>query len=140
MHPCPSAPRCGRRAKTRADRRAALTRLARRQPGRLQAVPQQPSLALSLDRLLQRLVVRAGLERLVPHAPRLVALAELPEHFAQMRADLGVGTAAVRAAQLARRALEVAFAVEHPAQAVDDEVVLGRDLQRLLDQLARFGE
>src|ERR1700741_5271703 len=106
MHPYRIAPRCGRRAKTRADLRAALTPLARRQPGRLPAVQQQPSLAQSLDGLLQGLVIGPGLERLFPAAPRLVALAELPEHFAKMRADLGVGAAAVGAAQLARRALE----------------------------------
>ena len=81
-----------------------------------------------------------GLERLVPDAARFVALAQHPQHFAEVRADLRVRPAAVGAAQLARRALQVAFAVEHPAQAVDDEVVLGRELERLLDQLARLGQ
>ena len=98
------------------------------------------SLAQPLDGLLQGFVLGTGLERLVPDAPRLVALAEHPQDFAEVRADLGVGAPAVGAAQLARGAFQVALAVKHPAQAVDDEVVLGRELERLLDQLARLGQ
>src|SRR6185436_16613396 len=63
------------------------------------------------ERLEERLVLGRGLLRLLPHAPRLVALAELPEHLAEVRADLGVRTPAVGATQRRRRALEIAFAV-----------------------------
>ena len=58
---------------------------------------------------------------------RLVALAEPPQHLAEVRADLRVRPRRRRRARsVARRALQVALAVQHPAQAVDDEVVLGR--------------
>src|SRR5881392_3954472 len=73
-------------------------------------------------------------------AAAVAALAELPQHFAQVRADLGVGPAVVGALQRLRRALEVAFAILHPAEAVDDERVIGRELKGFLDQLARLPE
>src|SRR5205085_6078456 len=98
------------------------------------------SLAKPLDRLEERLVVRRALERLLPDAVRFAALAQHPQYFAEMGADLGVRTAVVGAAQRLRGTLEVAFAVLHPAEAIDNEIILGRELERLLDQLARFAE
>ena len=57
-----------------------------------------------------------------------------------MRADFAVGAAVPGAAQLRGGALQVAHAVQHPAQRVDDEIVRGRYLERLLDQLLRLGQ
>src|SRR5262245_46828504 len=121
-----------------------------RKPGAAQAATsssaapaQMPRIVLrieTLERLLQRLVFRADLERFLPDATRLVALAELPEHFAQVRADLAVRPAVPGAAQLRGRALQVAHAVQHPAQRVHDEEIAGRELDRALDQRLRLGQ
>ena len=51
-----------------------------------------------------------------------------------------VGPRARRPAQQAQRLVEVAHAVFHPAQAVGDEGVAGRQFQRALHQLARLGQ
>src|SRR4051812_38347409 len=83
----------------------------------------------ALDRLLQRLVIGAGLERFLPHAAGFFALAHHPQDFAEVRADLGVGPSAVGAAQLVRRAFQVAFSIQNPTQAVHDEVVIGCELK-----------
>src|SRR6185436_6335234 len=61
----------------------------------------------ALQRLLQRVVLGAGLERFLPDAARLVAVAKRPQHFAQVRADLAVGPSFPGAAQFARGALQV---------------------------------
>src|SRR3954466_8026733 len=110
-----SARRCAQRGRT-ADCRSTRARdsRTRKAPGR-----EAPSALLleTLDRVLQRLVLGTRLERLLPDLVGLVALSHHPEHLAQMRGDFGVGTPDVSAAQLLGRALEVAFAVEHPAQA-----------------------
>src|SRR5207249_3570015 len=63
-----------------------------------------------------------------------------PQHFAEVRADLGVGPPAIGAAQLLRRALQIALAVKHPAQAVDGEIVLRRELERFFAQLSGLGQ
>src|SRR6187399_2240009 len=86
----------------------------------------------TLQCFLKGLVSRAGLLRLLPDAARLVALAEHPPNFAQVRADFAVGAAAPGAPQLLGRALQVAHAVLHPAHRVDNEEVVGRERERLL--------
>src|SRR5215213_3316009 len=131
-----SARRCAQRGRT-ADCRSTRARgsRTRKAPGR--AAP-SALLLETLDRVLQRLVLGTRLERLLPDLVGLVALPHYPEHLAQVRGDLGVRTPDVRAAQLLGGALEVAFAIQHPAEAVHDEVILGRQLERFLDQLLCF--
>src|SRR5258707_3625753 len=94
----------------------------------------------ALQRLLQRVVLGTGLEGFLPDAPGFLAVAERPQHFAQVRADLAVGPAVPGAPQLARGALQVAHAVQHPAERVDDEKIRRRDFERLIDQLLRLGQ
>src|SRR5262245_22151363 len=129
MPPCHSAPRAGRSSRTRRllELSSGVERILRR-GGAWRTAKRTASALQALDRLLQRLVVRARLERLLPDAVRLVTLAHHPQHLAEVRADLGVGPADVGAAQLLGGALQVAFAIQHPAHAVDDEVVVGREL------------
>src|SRR3954469_22172805 len=123
-----SARRCVRPGRT-ADCRSTRARgsRTRKAPGR--AAP-SALLLETLDRVLQRLVLGTHLERLLPDLVGLIALSHHPQDLSQMRGDLRIGTPDVRAAQLLGGALEVALAVEHPAQAVHDEVILGRQLER----------
>src|SRR5687767_1955097 len=89
----------------------------------------------ALDGLLQRLVVRRVLDRFVPDALGLGALAGDPEDFAKMRADFAIRAALVGAAQVLQRARKVSHAVIGPSHAVDDEQVLGRENHGFLDEL-----
>src|SRR6476646_4066756 len=59
----------------------------------------------TLQGFLKALVLWTGRERLLPDAPRFVALAEHPQHFAVVRADLAVLPAVPGALQLRRGAL-----------------------------------
>src|SRR5258706_7936697 len=78
----------------------------------------------ALQRLLQSVVLGAGLEGFLPDAPRFLAFAERPQHFAQVRAYLAVGPAVPGAPQLARGAFQVAHAGPHPAERVYDQKIL----------------
>src|SRR5262245_61663812 len=64
--------------------------------------------AETLEGFLKGLVLRARLQRLLPDAARFVALAERPEHFAEVGADLAVRPPRPSTAQLLRGALQVA--------------------------------
>src|SRR6267143_2949515 len=118
MIPRRGAPRGGRRDRTRLSgpgaSRAARSPLAEGWRARRRPPSASPSpLPLeALDRLLQRVAFRRGLERLLPDALGLVAPAHHPQHFAEVRADLGIGPPAVGPAQLLRCALQIALAVD----------------------------
>src|SRR6267143_1092642 len=106
MIPRRSAPRGGRRDRIPPPGPGA-SRAARSSPAegwrarrRPPAVSPSPLPLEALDRLLQRVVFRRGLERLLPDALGLVAPAHHPQHFAEVRADLGIGPPAVGASRL----------------------------------------
>src|SRR2546421_6866630 len=94
----------------------------------------------ALDRIGEGFVVRAFPGGIAPDAFRLGALAHRPQHFAQVSGDFRVGPPGERAAQVAERVLQLAHPVQHPSHAVDDERILGGELQRLFDQLACLGQ
>src|SRR5436309_159316 len=94
----------------------------------------------ALDRIGEGFVVRAFPGGIAPDALRLGALAHRPQHFAEMSGDFRVGPPGERTAQVAERILQVAHPVQHPSHAVDDERILGGELQRLFDQPARLGQ
>src|SRR6266705_2529029 len=102
-----------------------------------QAVKNDSDLSVlqALDGIDECFVVGVRAVRVVPDPLGLVALAQRPEHFAEVSGDLGIGSAGERAAQVTERVLEVAHPVQHPAHAVDDERIVGGELQRALDQL-----
>src|SRR5438552_1122326 len=93
-----------------------------------------------LDGVGEGFVVRAFPGGIAPDALCLGALAHGPQHFAQVSGDFRVGPPGERAAQVAERVLQLAHPVQHPSHAVDDERILGSELQRLFDQLARLGQ
>src|SRR6266581_9178479 len=107
-----------------------------------QAVKNDSDLSVlqALDGVDECFVVGVRAVRVVPDPLGLVALAQRPEHFAEVSGDLGIGSAGERAAQVTERVLEVAHPVQYPAHAVDDERIVGSELQRALDQLARLGQ
>src|SRR5581483_1345398 len=92
------------------------------------------------DRLLQLLAVGMLPQRIAPDALRLVARALRPQHFAEMGGDFGVLPLLEGAAQITHALLELAEPVFRPAHAVENEGVVGRELQRLLDVIARFAQ
>src|SRR4249920_3302179 len=96
MTPGRSARRCAPAARSRAHPAAGGFRPARSPPSGARRPP-SPTSPEFLDRLEKRLVFGRGLQRLVPDAAGLVALAHLPEHLAEVRADLGIGAAGVGA-------------------------------------------
>src|SRR5690242_9320865 len=96
------------------------------------------SVLQALDGVGERFVVGAFLGGIAPDALGLRVLAQRPQHLAEMGGDLRIGSPGEGAAQIAERILQVAHSVQHPAHAVDDERIVGSELERLFDQLARF--
>mmetsp|Transcript_26221 Transcript_26221/g.61905 ORF Transcript_26221/g.61905 Transcript_26221/m.61905 type:complete len:605 (+) Transcript_26221:4092-5906(+) len=90
--------------------------------------------------LAQRLVARVAPGRFLPDATRLVLGAAGPQHLAQMCGDLGVGPPAVGLAQQPGGLGQIAQTELDPAQAVDDDRLARRQLERALDQLLGFAE
>jgi hypothetical protein len=97
------------------------------------------SVRQTAHRLDQDRIVGRGLELRLPELGGPLALAFRPQHFAQMRCDLGVGLVAERAPQEFFRIVELAKPVVGPAHAVENERIVRRDLQRFFDQLKSLG-
>src|SRR6185436_2910640 len=93
-----------------------------------------------LDDLLQFFISRVVAQRIAPDLFGLALAAFRPEYFAQMRGDLRVRTLIECTLQILQAFGMIAEAIVHPAHAVENERVLGRKLERLLDVAARLRE
>jgi len=62
------------------------------------------------------------------------------EHFAEMRRDLWIMPPGVGAIQILERFVRLALSIQDPTHAVDDVIILRRELERLFDQLLRLVE
>src|SRR5690349_7022472 len=124
----------GREAGTAGPGRSRKPRPARR--------PRPPRRGESRPELLHHrregLVVGILRERGAPDLLRLVALPDLPQHFAEMRGDLGIVSRGIGGLEVLQRLARVAEAIVHPAQAVEDERIVRLELERLLDQVLRL--
>ena len=121
--PAATAPSRGRRRRpaARRSRPAAAPRSSAGSRGAAARVHRSTCSRASVSRSTS--LVGVALARLAPDAPRLVALADGPQHLAEVGGDLGVGPRLVGLAQQAQRLVAVAEAVLDPAQAVGDERV-----------------
>ena len=55
-----------------------------------------------------------------------------------MRRDFRVAAQGVGALEVCQGTVEITLAIEHPAHAVENERIIGCELERLLDQLLGF--
>ena len=76
--------------------------------------------------------------RLAQDAPRLLLAPEYPQHFAQMRRNLGIGSFCIGSFEDSQSARHITLPVEYPAEAIENETILRRQLECLFNQLARF--
>ncbi len=89
--------------------------------------------------LQQDRVVGRGLQLRLPDLLCAGALALRPENFTQMRGNLGIGPDLERALEVGFRFRQSAQLEQCPSHAVENERIVGRQLERFLDQLMALG-
>src|SRR6185437_14926381 len=110
---------------------------ALQQARRMRKAGSESWIQLPLD-LLQRLVVRIELAHLAEHFARAVVPSKLPEHFAQVHADVRILLLAPGALQVGLGLAEIAEAILQPAPGILDLGRAGLGRERLAQQLRRF--
>ena len=99
----------------------------------------RPSGRETPDRIEQHRVVRRFLELRLPDFPGAATLALGPQHFAQVRGDLGIRAFGNGAPEKLFGLVEVPKAKMRPPHAVENEGVRRRERVRLFDELQAFG-
>ena len=128
-----------RLCRARSRRRARGNRRAAAQHGQPQKnQPPHHSGIEFFDDRLQWLIAGIVLEAILPDLFGFLFVAAHPQHFAQMRSDLGIGIAGECAPQHLHALVQLAAAIVAPAHAVHDGGIIGRELQGFFHQLHRF--